>query len=183
MEYEIRILEINCNEWIQYLERHGAEKIGSWLQRRKIYDFHPVNPNKWIRLRTNGIETTLTIKEILDKEKIDGTREVEIVVSDFDKAGEILEELGYGYRAYQENKRIRYMYQGVEFDIDTWPLIPSYVEIEGKTKEDVEKVLNELPMDLSQSTTHDIRTIYQSYGIHEQDYRVLTFEEQTLCEF
>lgn len=183
MENEIRILEIDPQEWIQYLESHGAEKIGDWLQRRKIFDFHPVQPNKWLRLRTNGIETTLTLKEILDKEKIDGVREVEIVVSDFDKTGEILEELGYEYRAYQENKRIRYMYHGVEFDIDTWPLIPTYVEIEGKTKEDVERVMKELPMDLSKSTTHDVSSIYRSYGFNERDYQVLTFEEQKLCEF
>lgn len=178
MENEIRILEINVEEWIQFLESHGAIKVGDWLQRRKVYDFHPVHPNKWIRLRTNGTETTLTIKEIVDKEQLDGTREVEIVVSDFDKTAEILKELGYDFRSYQENKRIRYMYKGVEFDIDSWPLIPTYVEIEGKTKEDVERILEEIPLDLSKSTTHDVDSIYSSYGISEREYHILTFEEQ-----
>ena len=178
MENEVRVLEINVEEWISYLESHGAVKIGSWLQRRKVYDFHPVHPNKWLRLRTNGEETTLTIKEVVDKKLLDGTREVEIVVSDFDKTDEILKELGYDFRAYQENRRIRYMYQDVEFDIDSWPLIPTYVEIEGKTREDVERILKEIPMDMSKITTHDVDSIYQSYGINEKDYAILTFEEQ-----
>ena len=178
MEYELRILEINEEEWIQFLESHGAEKIGSWYQRRKIYDFKPVEPHKWLRLRTNGLETTLTIKEIVDKTKIGGVREVEIQVSDFDKTSDILEELGFFARSFQENKRIRYLYKDVEFDIDTWPLIPTYVEIEGKNKDSVEKILKEIPMKLENKTTLDVDSIYfEKYGICN-DFKVLTFQEQ-----
>lgn len=179
MENEVRILDIVEKEWIAFFEKNGAEKKGEWLQKRKVYDFKPVCPNKWLRLRTNGIETTLTIKEVADKSRIDGTREVEVIVSDFDKTDEILKELGYDFRSYQENKRIRYIYQGVEFDIDTWPLIPTYVEIEGKTKEDVEQILKELPFDVSTVTTKDVDTIYLDYGICEKDYKILTFEVQS----
>lgn len=179
IENEVKILNIDIEKWISFLEQVGAEKKGEWLQRRKVYDFKPVCSNKWLRLRTNGIETTLTIKEVVDKKRLDGTREVEIIVSDFDKTDEILKELGYDFRSYQENKRIRYIYQGVEFDIDTWPLIPTYVEIEGKTKEDVEKMLETLPLDCSAVTTLDVNSIYLDiYGINN-DFKILTFQEQS----
>lgn len=68
----------------------------------------------------------------MDKNDLGGTQEHEVVVSDFEKMNDILEKLGYKHRNYQENKRIRYILDEVEIDIDTWPLIPTYAEIEGK---------------------------------------------------
>ena len=178
MEYEVKILEIDIQGWKEYLEDHGAVKKGEWLQRRKIYDFKPIHPHKWLRLRTNGEETTLTIKEILDKTKVGGVREVEIAVSDFLKTSQILEELGYVPRSFQENRRTQYIYKDVEFDIDEWPLIPAYLEIEGKSKEIVEMMLKEIALDTSKMTTLDVDSIYlDCYGL-KNDYKILTFEEQ-----
>ncbi len=37
-------------------------------------------------------------------------------------------------RAVQENKRCHYILEDVEIDIDSWPMIPDYIEIEGKMK-------------------------------------------------
>ena len=37
----------------------------------------------------------------IDESKIDGTKELEIIVDDFEKTNEILNKLGYEYRAYQ----------------------------------------------------------------------------------
>ena len=179
IENEIRILNINEEEFIAYLEKKGAVKTGSWIQKRKTYDFHPIKPGKWIRLRTNGSDTTLTIKEVIDKTKVDGVKEIEIEVSDFDKTDKILEELGYFARSFQENKRIRYIYKDVEFDIDTWPLIPTYVEIEGDSVCKIEEVLKEFSYKEEDLTTLDVRSIYKKfYNIDEDSYKILTFDEQ-----
>lgn len=51
------------------------------------------------------------------------------MVSDFDKTVGMLKILGYESRSIQENKRIRYVLDDVEIDIDTWPLIPLYIEV------------------------------------------------------
>jgi adenylate cyclase class 2 len=178
-EYEIRILEVDVKEWISYLESHGAIKKGDWLQQRKVYDFHPVIPNKWLRLRSNGEETTLTIKEIIDKNRIDGTRELEVSVSDFDKTSDILKELGYVSKAFQENRRVRYLYKDVEFDFDTWPLIPTYVEIEGKSVQEVEDILAEFSFDEAKKTCLDVKSLFREfYQIDLDDYPVLAFEGQ-----
>ena len=106
-EYETRILEINKEELIKKLEDLKATKIADYHQKRYIYDFNPVIKGKWLRLRDTGKETTLTIKEIKN-DTIDGTKELEIKVSDFETTNLILEELGYIHRSYQENKRTRY---------------------------------------------------------------------------
>ena len=183
-EYKVRILEVDVESWISYLESHGAVKQGEWLQKRRVYDFHPVIPNKWLRLRTNGEKTMLAIKEIIDKNRIDGTRELEIEVSDYDKTNEILKELGYTPKGVQENRRVRYLYKEVEFDFDTWPFIPTYVEVEGKSVEGVEAILMEFSFDPSKKTTYDVESVYREfYHIRLNDYPVLTFEEQKSCEY
>ena len=161
MEIEVRILEIDQEEFIKEIETLGAQKVGEYFYKRCVYDFHPSQNGKWIRLRTDGRETTLTIKEIIDKDKIDGTRELEITVSDFEKAKNILEELGYSPRDIQENKRVRYLYQDIEIDIDTWPHIPTYVEIEGPDVETVERFLTNLHYSEDKLTTLDVDSIYR----------------------
>ena len=62
-EIEVRILNIDKEDLISKLEKNNAKFIGDWLQVRYVYDFKPVDPHRWIRLRTNGITNTLTIKE------------------------------------------------------------------------------------------------------------------------
>lgn len=175
-EYEVRILEIDKGVFIEKLDKLGAAKIGDFFQKRYVYDFNPVVKGKWIRLRTNGDESTLTIKNIVSP-LIDGTKEIEIEVSDFDKCNYILSELGYKAKSYQENKRVRYILDGVEIDIDTWPLIPTYVEIEGKTEEEVMATIAKLGYNKDDITTLDVDSIYQKYGYDLNNIRELKFEE------
>ena len=178
-ERELTVLNIELDDFIQTLEELGAEKQGEFLQRRYVYDVKPLNPNKWIRLRTNGTKTTLTIKEIKDKNAIEGTNELEVVVGDFDKTNEILKELGYEARNYQENYRRVYLLGNVEISIDSWPLIPTYVEIEGKTNEDVERVLKLVNTKNYQTTTFDVESIYREiYGIDIMKIKELKFGEK-----
>lgn len=176
-EVELRILNINKKEAIKKLEELNAEFKWERLQQRYVYDFNPVEPKKWIRLRTNGLESTLTIKNI-KSDKIDGTEELEIEVSDFNKTNLILNELGYNKKAYQENKRRRYYLNGVEIDIDSWPLIPDYIEIEGKNKEEVNNIVKLLEYDDKDITTKDVQTIYDDYGYDLDKIEELKLEEE-----
>ena len=63
-EYEIRVLEIEKESIVKKLESLGAIQKGEYNQKRYVYDLKPIQKDKWIRLRTNGIETTLTYKDI-----------------------------------------------------------------------------------------------------------------------
>ena len=177
-ERELTILDIDVDDFIARLEELGAEKQGEFLQRRYVYDVKPAMSNKWIRLRTNGKKTTLTIKEIKDKNAIEGTDELEIVVDNFDKTNELLEQLGYEARNYQENYRRVYLLNNAEISIDSWPLIPTYAEIEGKTNEDVVKVLDAVNTKNYKVTTFDVESIYREiYGIDIMKVKQLKFEE------
>ena len=176
-EYEVRVLEINSEEMIQKLESLHAKLEFDAIQRRYVYDFKPSQKNRWIRLRTNGIKSTLTIKNVATSE-IDGTQELEIVVDDFDRAHLILKELGYTERSYQENRRIQYDLNGVEVDIDTWPGVPTYMEVEGATEEAVYHALDVLGIDKDECTSLDVESIYYKYNIDIKNISVLKFEEE-----
>lgn len=178
-EIEIRLLNINREEFIKEIEKIGAKKVDSFLQRRFVYDLTPIQENKWIRLRTNGESSTLTIKEVVDKDAIDGTNELEIKVDDFDKTNSILEELNYFHRNYQENYREIYVIDDVEISIDSWPLIPTYVEFEAKKKEDIYELLNKIKYNKDDLTTLDVTSIYNEiYEIDVMSIKDLIFNEK-----
>lgn len=175
-EFEVRILEIDVDKITKKLESLGAVKKFDYLQRRYVYNFIPKQDKKWIRLRTNGEITTLTIKDIVS-EKIDGTKELEIEVDDFEKTNLILNELGYRPKGYQENRRCQYILHGVEIDIDSWPFIPTYLEIEGKCEKEVYETLDKLEIDKEKITTKDVEGIYSDYGYDLEKIKNLVFEE------
>ncbi len=176
-EYEVRILEIDVDNIKKKLEEVGATFEWDRVQKRYVYDFIPKVDSKWIRLRTNGIKTTLTIKDLVTS-KIDGTRELEIEVDDFLNTNKILEELGYNPRNYQENRRIQYKLDGVEIDIDSWPMIPTYLEIEGSSEEEVYKIVEKLGYKLEDTTTRDVEGIYNDYGYDVLEINDLRLEEE-----
>lgn len=175
-EYEVRVLEINPDEIIKKLEEVGAELQWDHLQKRYVYDFIPRIDGKWIRLRTNGDKTTLTIKNVVSS--IDGTQELEIGVEDFDKTNLILNELGFVAKGYQENRRRQYILDGVEIDIDSWPWIPTYLEIEGESEEVIYEVLDKLGIPKEKTTSRDVDTIYRDYGYNVNEIYELKLEEE-----
>lgn len=176
-EYEVRVLNIDTEKWINKIVEMGAVKIGSFHQKRYVYDFNPAQKGRWIRLRSNGKESTLTIKEIKSKQ-IDGTKELEVVVSDFEDTNEILNKLGYLPRTYQENFRIEYTLDGIVFDFDKWPKIPDYLEIEGPSQEGVLDMMNKLGIDGCEVTTMDVDQVYgKKYGIVLDSIKELRFSK------
>ncbi len=176
-EYEVRVLDIDVDNLLKKLEELGAKKKGEYFQRRYVYDFKPKLEGKWIRLRTNGENTTLTIKDIRDDNSISGTLELEEKVEDFDKTHLILKELGYEAKAYQENKRITYVLDDIELDIDSWPFIPTYLEIEGKNEEVVKKYIELLELQNCIITSEGVTKVYARYDIDVESYKELNFEE------
>ena len=174
-EYEIRVLEIDKESIVKKLESLGTIKKGEYNQKRYVYDLKPLQKGKWIRLRTNGIDTTLTYKDI-EKNTIDGTKEVELRVEDFDIANEFLNKIGFIARNYQENKRIQYILDNVEIDIDTWPMIPTYLEIEGKNEKQVNNMIKKLNLENSKITFLNCNSIYKEiYGIDILKIKELRF--------
>ncbi len=176
-EFEVKILEIDVDEIVAKLAELDAKKIGEKKQRRFVYDLVPKKENSWIRLRTDGQTTTMALKEI-QNDKIDGTKEIEILVDDFDKVKFFLEKLGYKHKSYQENKRTSYVLEGVEIEIDLWPLIPPYMEIEGRSVDEVQRIVKLLGFELLQTTSMSVIDVYKKYDIDISAIKELKFESK-----
>ncbi len=173
-EFEVKILKIDVEQIKNKLEEIGAKKHLERNMRRYVYDINKDNKNSWIRLRDNGQNVTLTIKEI-HSDEVDGTKEVEIKVDDFEKTNLLLNKLGFFAKAYQENKRISYKLDNVEIEIDFWPKIPPYLEIEAKSAEEIEKVVKLLGFNLDQTTSIGVQKVYEKYGLNIDDFKELKF--------
>ena len=128
-------------------------------------------------LREKAEKLYADAKEIATS-KIDGTKESEIVVSDFFATDEILNKMGYHARSKQENRRIQYKLDGVEVDIDFWPHIPTYVEFEAESEQAIKDVCFKLGIDFNKLTTMDVSSIYEHYGYNISKSPILTLEEE-----
>lgn len=175
-EYEIKILDINLEEIRQNLKKLWANFVGVKNFRRYVYSFTPAVYHKWVRLRTDGKKTTLCIKEIQDESKIDGTKETEIIVNDFEITHIFLEKLGYHYKAYQENIRESYLLDWCEIELDQRPKIPPYLEIEWKSVEAVQNVMKKMELENHIYTSENTTAVYRRYWIKDlESYKELKF--------
>ena len=164
IEHEAKVLDIHPDATQQLILAKGGQLLGDKLMRRYVYDITPGDQSKWIRLRDTGTEVTLTVKEITS-DAIDGTHEVEVVVSDFETTNQLLAALGFTPKSYQENKRTSFLLDGAEVEIDSWPRIPPYMEIEAPSREDVVRVAELLGYTEEELTGENTTKVYARYGI------------------
>ena len=113
---------------------YSKDNISDYLNNDKLLNFinkFHNNSKKWIRVRQTNDKTTIAVKHILadNGTNLQQMLETEIEVKSINEANNLLESLGYVYKSYQEKERITYVLDGYELDIDTWPGIPTYVEV------------------------------------------------------
>lgn len=177
-EFETKILEINSEEIEKKLLAVGAIlHEDTVLMKRWVFDVkaHEAGKGKRIRLRQKGDKTTITYKERNGNE-IGATNERETSVGNFDIMAEILQKLSRETMVYQENKRKTYLLNDIEFCIDSWPKIPTYLEIEGPTQEAVHKWLEIVWCIGKDEGDIGVIEIYEKYGFDLHTYKVLKFE-------
>lgn len=177
IEYEIKILDIDTSTIKEHLLSLWAIFINNKKFRRYVYEMNPPIQEKRVRLRTDWNKTTLTVKHIIDSQSIDGTKEREVIVDDFDTTNEILKQMWYNAKSYQENNRESYTLDWCDIEIDTRPLIPPYLEIEWSSIESVQAIIDKLWLSNNIHTSQNTTDIYRHYGIDklEETYPHLSF--------
>lgn len=161
-EIEAKFINIDKDEIIVKLNSIGAKKVfDERLLRRCVYNLPIKKEGAWARVRDEVDKVTMTYKRVVS-ESLDGVEEVEVQVDDFDKAREFLRSVGLEEKAYQETKRLRYIIEEdeVEFDIDTWPGLEPWIEIEAKSEETVIKYSELLGFDWSQAMFGSADIVY-----------------------
>lgn len=178
-EFEAKAVKINKEKIRKELKRLGAELVfKEKMFTRVTYNLPVELEGGWGRLRTDGKKTTLAIKQVLEK-SITGTKEIEIEVDDFEKTRELLRMTGWKVRNYQENLRERWVLDDVEFDIDTWPMIDPYLEIEAEDEETVREWFEKLGLDFNEAYFGSSDIVYKEiYGIDIIPMPKLVFDKK-----
>ena len=134
-------------------------------------------------MRDEGDKITMAYKNVPLNSSIDQQKEIEFEISDMEAGIEFLSTLGARMTNYSETLRERWDLDGVEIDIDTWPHLEPYVEIEGKSENAVQKASEKLGFDWSDAKFCGAGRIYEMvYGTHpdklsEKETVRLTFKD------
>ena len=162
-EYEATFLSIDVTGLQAMLTALGATlAFPRRLLTRKIFESGTLEVGAWIRLRDEGERSTLTLKQVTDSAGIDGTTEIETEVTDLNAMAEILTRLGLTEVRYQENYREEWLWGEVAFDFDTWPDLPTFVEVEGPDEASVRRAAAAVGLDYSQARFGSVDEIYKS---------------------
>lgn len=164
-EIEAKFLNIDAKDLRIKLEKVGAVmQYPERLMKRKVFDYQDGKLRRegaWVRVRDEGDgKITLSYKKLIDR-SIQGTKEITLDVSDFQTMCDFLQACGFDSKSYQETKREKWVLGESEITIDTWPWIPTFVEIESETEEEVQKVSALLGFDWSKALHGSVETAYQ----------------------
>jgi len=157
-EIELSIYDINRDDIIRKLKECNASFVGKYHFKTINFQLKTKGAIKslgiskedemyytaWIRVRTDGTKTTLTLKEQYSTTILKRS-ECEVEVSDFLTTVKIIMKLiPNAQYDYSESKRDEYRLGDVIVDINKRPYLPYSVEIEGPTQEQVMKTYKKL---------------------------------------
>lgn len=160
LEIEATFIEINKDELRAKIQALGGKLLQpEMLMRRVVFD---TGEHSFVRVRDEGNKIVMTYKYHHDDSLL-GTEEINVEVNDYDSAIAFLEKIGLRPKAVQETYREEWELDGVELDIDTWPWLPTYVEIEGPSAAAVEAVAEKLGFDMKHAHYGSVDEIYKLY--------------------
>ncbi|MCA1217632.1 class IV adenylate cyclase [Streptomyces sp. 8L] len=162
-EYEAKFLAIDATQVQAKLTALGASQaFPRTLLTRKIFENDSLDSGAWLRLRDEGARSTLTLKQVTDSTTINGTTEIETEVADLHAMADILVRVGLTEVRYQENYREEWRLGEVAFDFDTWPGLPTFLEIEGPDEASVRQAAALLDFDYSEARFGSVDEVYKS---------------------
>jgi adenylate cyclase class 2 len=166
-EIEVKFLDINLEAARAKLEAAGATcRKPMRLMKRAIMDFpdrrlQSGKSNGYVRVRDEGDKVTLTYK-MFESLSIDGAKELETSVQSFDTTVAILTAIGLQVESVQETKRESWNYKGCAIELDVWPWLNPYMEIEGDSQHQVKAVASALGLDWNDAAFGDVMVAYRA---------------------
>ncbi|MFE1559770.1 class IV adenylate cyclase [Streptomyces sp. NPDC058734] len=162
-EYKAKFLAVDVTDLQDRLTRLDAVRaFPPTLLTRKIFENDYLEGGAWLRLRNEGTRSTLTLKQVTDSTTIRGTTEIDTEIDDMHAMADILRRLGLREVRYQENYREQWRLGEVAFDFDTWPELPTFVEIEGPDEASVRQAAALLELDYAEARFGSVDEIYKS---------------------
>ena len=160
-EIEAQFLDIDKDEIRAKLQQLDAQLIKPEVFMRRTVFY--TGEHSFARVRDEGDKIVMTYKNVSDDHSILGTKEVNIEVNDYDDAILFLRGCGLKIKARQETKREIWKLGKVEICIDTWPWLPTFMEIEGPSEKSVWDTAKKLGFTKTEAKYGSDDTTYQCY--------------------
>jgi len=162
LEYEYPFRNYDKNIVLSKMKALGAKKEGHYIFRVIVF-IHPLNtPNTYIRVRDEGKRITMTYK--YKDPAIEFEDENEIIIDDFDQAVNILYGVGCKKKYYYEKMREIWVFQNSEIVFDNNPGVPEIMEIESKTKKELDSITKLLDLTKYKYVKSKITITEELYG-------------------
>lgn len=159
-EIEATFINIDKDQLRAQLKELGAKLLQpEILMRRTIFN---IDDHSFVRVRDEGNRITMSYKR-LDKLSLSGMKEICLDVNDYDDAINFVKVCGLNPKAVQETLREEWELDGVELDIDTWPWLPTFVEIEGPSEAAVKSVAEKLGLEIADALYGSVDEVYKIY--------------------
>lgn len=171
-ELEVKVLNIDKEELKKKLVEIGAKLIKIELQVNTIFmnideDIEGVGKG-YLRVRESKnlmdekTENIFTFKRNISQNGFRENEEIETKVEDKDSLIKILDCLNIKVKHIGKKERIRYEFEGIKFDIDTWDkeTYPNpYLEIEVEDIRDIQKATDILNINIEDITTKSLKEL------------------------
>jgi adenylate cyclase, class 2 len=172
-EIEAKWLNIDKHSFRKKLQSVGAKLTSPERKMvRQVFDYPDMHLEKdggWVRVRDEAGKITMSYKQLNDR-TLHGTKEVTLMVDNYDHARSFLYAIGLESNSIQETIRESWELNGAAIEIDTWPWIPSFVEVEAKSEEGLRRVAEILGLDFKDALHGSVETAYQAvYDVTEQE--------------
>lgn len=176
-ETETKVLDVDWDRVIASLRDIGATHISD--RAFEVDWYRPVGEklgeeNWYLRTRrwSNG-QAEVTWKG--KREVFQNSRrhqEIELLIADAEKLGQLFELIGLEHYAHQEKKRSTWTYKEWKFDLDQYPKMPAYLEIEGTSDAHIMKAVALLQLtDHERCFDGERVLIMEKYGLDWLDMR------------
>lgn len=177
-EIETKVLDIDLEALKKKLVALGAQPV---QETRLTVDWFRIKGTKvgldpWflrIRSYSNG-KNEVTWKA---KSDILGTarrhKEINFLLAEPDKLADLFIEIGLEKYAHQEKDRLSFSYQDWQFDIDKYPGVPVFLEIEGNSDDHVKQAIKLLGLENNRTWAQGERLLIEE--VYKLDWYNMQF--------
>lgn len=167
-EVEIKILNIDPKKLKNKIIKLGGKQILKLTLFREFYLDSPIKNRKYssFRIRSEGKKCFLTIKTKKDDNKFEIRNEHEVSVSNEKIIQDILSIAGFKIFRKREKKRESFLLNDIKIEIDTYPQMNPYVEIEGKNKKEIMQIIKKLDFSFKYANKKTATEIIKDAGLN-----------------
>lgn len=161
-EVEVKFTGVHHDSVRNKLSEVNAVLIHPMRLMKRVTIDNPSMKSKdaFLRVRDQGDKITITYKQF-DELSVSGAKEIEIVVNNFEYAVALLAAAGLEHGSFQESKRETWKLGDVTIELDEWPWLNPYIEIEGPDEKSVREIADKLGFDWGKAVFGDVMAAYR----------------------